>query len=347
MLKGFSNMRRLLPVAGVSAAAVLVAGAALFVRRRLRDAGVYIMPRTMFGPAVVHNVEGDDGSPVRVLKVGGICQSATYLDDERVWDLVFEYDKLYDRMFDADLPIRRALMIGGGGYAYPEHLVATRPDVLIDVVEVDPAITAIAQRYFFLDRLIVEFETEESGRLGLVCEDGRAYLDALAGAIDGGADEAGAGGVGGTGAGGDWPYDTQPLPYDAILNDAFGGGTPVAALAGADAARTIRRCLTPGGVYMSNVVGALEGPGSEALTLVAAALAEAFAHVWVIPCGGDGRPAGETRDAQPAGRGARSARGRGVSSNNSSADNYMLVASDIEHPFSDAIRIGGKAGGRA
>lgn len=65
----------------VVAVVAALAGAAIWLRGRLRDAGIYVIPRTKFGMALVFSVEGDDGEPVRVLNVGGMYQSATFLDD--------------------------------------------------------------------------------------------------------------------------------------------------------------------------------------------------------------------------------------------------------------------------
>lgn len=243
--------------------AALAVGAAAVLRRRMRDADIYVH-RTKFGLALIMNVADDDDDPVRVLNVGGMFQSATYLDD-RWCELVFKYYQLYDHMFDAGIPVNKALMIGGGGYAYPRYFISHFPDAAMDVVEVDPKITLLAQRYFFLDRLIVEYETEENGRLGLITADGRAYLDKRAQGVAAG--EAGA--------------------YDVILNDSFSGKTPVASLATLEAARSIHDSLTEGGIYMTNVVSALSGEQARFIKAVVATLGQVFRHVYVIPCGAD------------------------------------------------------------
>lgn len=258
----------------------------IVVRRRMAEAGVYVKPRTKFGPALVFTVEGDDGTPVRVLNVDGMYQSATYLDDDHCYDLVFKYTELYDRMFEADLDIKNVRMIGGGGYSYPEHFISENPDARMDVVEIDPAITSLAQRFFFLDRLFAEFDLDETGRLGLVCDDGRAYLDACA--------------------------KDRPGTYDVVLNDSFSGKLPVKGMATVEAARSIHDSLTDGGLYMVNVVSALEGDGARLIRSVVATLQQAFAHVYVIPCGVD-----EFADR----------------------DNNMVVASDGVHEFSNAYDV--------
>ena len=117
----------------------LLAGLFVLLRNRMREMGIYVVPRTKFGTALIFTVEDDSGDPVRVLNVGGMYQSATYLDD-RYADLVFEYYRLYDHMFEAGIDLRSVLMIGGGGYAYPKHLVAHHPELSVGVVEIDPKI---------------------------------------------------------------------------------------------------------------------------------------------------------------------------------------------------------------
>lgn len=289
----------LIALAIVAVLAVLL----VVLRRRMAQAGIYVTLRTKFGPALVFPVEGDDGEPVRILNVGGMYQSATYLDDDRVYDLVFEYTKLYDRMFEAapvfqaeaeggvpagetpqapvapqdlaapatcpHLPIRNVLMIGGGGYSYPKHLISTHPDVRMDVVEVDPAITSLAQRYFFLDRLFAEFDLDETGRLGLHTADGRAFLERRAAELR------------------DPDVPAAPSRYDAILNDSFSGKEPVASLATVEAARLAHACLREGGLYLTNVVSALSGENARLIRAVVATLSQVFAHVYVIPCEDD------------------------------------------------------------
>jgi spermidine synthase len=255
-----------LVVAALLAVALAAAAVLALLRRKLAEAGVYVVPRTMAGPALVMTVEGDDGEAVRVLNVGGMYQSATYIDDDRCYDLVFDYCKLFDRLFQVEEQggpaVERVLMVGGGGYAYPKHVVAHRPHTGIDVVEIDPAVTAIAQRYFFVDRLVEEFDCDRTGRLGLVTGDGRAELERLA--VEG------------------------ARRYQAVVNDSFSGKEPAACMATLEAARAVHGTLAPGGVYLTNVVSALEGPDSRFVRAVTATLGQVFAHVHVIPASRDG-----------------------------------------------------------
>ena len=231
-------------------AGAVLAGAAFW---RWRQSRTYLSFDTMFGRARVYQVEGDGGEPVRLLEVGGIVQSGTYLD-ERYTELVFEYLKRYDLAFEAGRAIGRVCVLGCGGYDYPEHLIAHHDPVIVDAVEIDPAITAIAGRYFFLDRLVEEYRTDETGRLNLICADALDHLRASGPA------------------------------YDLIVNDAFDAGTPPAHLAGREFVEAVHARLAPGGMYLTNVVSALEGPASAFLHEQVGLLQDAFAHVRVYPC---------------------------------------------------------------
>jgi len=246
-------MGKRLGIAVAGMAAALAAGMWLW---RRYGPSTYLRFDTMFGTAKVYRVLDDDGSPVQLLEVDGIVQSGTYLD-ERYTDLVFEYLKRYDLMFEPPHPIKRVLVLGCGGYDYPEHLVAHHPSLIVDAVEIDPAITAIARHYFFLDRVIEEYDTEAEGRLNLICADALDYLLAT---------------------------DRR---YDAIVNDTFDGGTPPAHLTTRAFAQAVREHLNPGGQYLTNIVSPLEGPDAAFLREQESLLESVFGNVRIVPCADD------------------------------------------------------------
>ncbi len=221
------------------------------------DRRLLASPQTLFGSALVYDQVDDKGDTVRFLSVNGLKESATYLDDR--WnELVFDYTKRYNLMFAAGIPLNRVLMIGGGGYSYPKYLISHRGDVTMDVVEMDGAITDLAREFFFLDRLEEEYGAQASGRLNLICDDGRAFAERCA--ADSGA------------------------RYDAVLNDSFAAGVSAPSLTTVEAAQAIRGCLVPGGLYLSNVVSSLRGQGSQFLQAQFKTLSRVFRHVHVVPC---------------------------------------------------------------
>lgn len=274
-------------------AAALVVAAALLLRtrrgepsgtgrrRRPRDRGQNVVDSAqgMFGSLRVLSLVWEDGEPVRVLASEGSFQSATYVAEASWYVPVFEYYYLYDLLFELGLPVRRVLMLGGGGYSYPKWLLVNHPQVHMDVVEIDPVVTGLARDYFYLDRLeglFGEKGTQAPGALGLVQGDGRAYLEH-------------------TGA-----------RYDAILNDTFSGKEPTPTLASLQAARLAHDRLVPGGAYLANVIGSLEGRRARYPRSVVRTLGQVFAHVYIVPCG--------RRDPSKLG-------------------NNMVVATDSDAPF--------------
>ncbi len=218
--------------------------------------------QTMSGPAHVYEMVYDDGKPVRVIRVQGTFQSATYIDDDECYELVFAYHRAYNAVFeaaDAAHPVRRVAMLGGGGFSYPKYLIAHHPDVSVDVVEIDPMMVSLARRWFYLDRLEIEFETEKNDRLRIFTEDARRFLE-----------------------------ETSER-YDVILNDCFVARTPVMSLATIEAVRAIAARLNEGGLYLTNVISALRGERAELLHAVMRTLGQVFSHVYVLP-GSEGLP---------------------------------------------------------
>ena len=208
------------------------------------------------GWGLVRRVRDFDGEPVRVLQIGGVYQSATYLDERRM-EPVFSYYRAFDHAFSLRPDTHRVLMIGGGGYAWPKHVLATRDDVSLDVVEIDASVTEVARRWFFLD----EAMASHPGRCRLITGDGRAFLE------DGAAS---------------WRE-----PYDSIVLDAFDGSEPVRALATVEAARSVHANLVLDGLALANVVSAEAGTDIEFLRDIAASFTDVFAHVYVMPCEDD------------------------------------------------------------
>lgn len=231
------------------------------LRRSLRLRRTILrLPETLFGNVrVVDTTKA--GRPVRILEVNGSWQSATYMDEG--WaDLVFPYHQLYDVALRHLCP-RHVLMLGGGGYAYPKHLLMTLPDVRVDVAEADPAIVEVARRYFLLDRLDEACGGRDAGgRLRTLAADAHDVLELGS-------------------------PDNPTVHWDLILNDVFAAEEPLRTLTTPDAAALIRGRLGPSGAYLANVIGALEGPRACALRKVMRNLETAFAHVWVIPCSPD------------------------------------------------------------
>lgn len=241
----------------------------------LRRRGV-VVRRTRFGLALVFDSTDADGTPVRLLSVNGVYQSVCYTAPDLLWEPVCAYHRAFADVL-AGTNLHRALVIGGGGYSFPKYLVAHTRRLLVDVVEIDPAITELARSHFFLDDLIegrcgvgggpleggpVEVpcdaegvaHVEQDGRLRLVEGDGWGYLKAQ---------EAGL--------------------YDCIVNDAFSGKRPLGPMETGEGARRVREHLAPGGIYLANVRSALEGRHAGPLRECTEAFGASFSHLYLVP----------------------------------------------------------------
>ena len=208
---------------------------------------------TEYGRVNIQNGELS-GEKVRFLLIDKGNESATFLDEDLRNELVFEYTKFYDLMFDSNIEIKDTLMIGGAGYSYPKYYISHYEDKNMDVVEVDDRITEIAKEYFFLDDLYEDYDLYNNHRLNLITADGRSYLN------------------------------SNTKKYDAILNDAFAGDTPAETLTTVEATQRVKDSLNEGGVYLSNIISSLDGDNSKFLKAEVATLKTVFNNVYIVPC---------------------------------------------------------------
>ena len=226
----------------------------------LRKRGVE-MRRTKFGLTLIFEADNLDGTPVRLLNVNGTFQSGCYVPEDLRFELACEYHREMARVIEGLVESRgytrerplRVMVMGGGGYSLPKYLATYVPEARVDVVEIDPAITAIARELFFLDECLEKTGAEKDGRIRLVNDDAWGFMRA--------ADE----------------------PYDVIVNDAFSGNRPLGPLTSAEGARTVREHLAEDGVYLANVRCACEGRRAKTLREVEGAFGAEFSHVGYVP----------------------------------------------------------------
>ena len=226
----------------------------------LRKRGVEVR-RTKFGLTLIFEADNLDGTPVRLLNVNGTFQSGCYVPEDLRFELACEYHREMARVIEGLVESRgytrerplRVMVMGGGGYSLPKYLATYVPEARVDVVEIDPAITAIARELFFLDECLEKTGAEKDGRIRLVNDDAWGFMRA--------ADE----------------------PYDVIVNDAFSGNRPLGPLTSAEGARTVREHLAEDGVYLANVRCACEGRRAKTLREVEGAFGAEFSHVGYVP----------------------------------------------------------------
>ncbi len=197
---------------------------------------------------VFRTTDPKTGKPIEALATDPyFTQSAMFFDSD---DHVFEYSRYYHltRQFKPDL--RDVLVIGGAGYSVPKDFLRRYEQVTIDVVEIDPQMTQIAEQYFKL---------KEDPRLRITHEDGRTFL-----------------------------RSSEPAKYDAILMDAFGSLFSVPyQLTTVEAVREMRRNLRDDGVVIFNLGSSIEGPASRFLHSELATYRTVFPNVYLFKVNAD------------------------------------------------------------
>ncbi|MBQ4252431.1 MAG: fused MFS/spermidine synthase [Erysipelotrichaceae bacterium] len=200
----------------------------------------------------IYETTDRNGEAIIVADSGSAFQSASYLDPDKRYDLVFEYPKKFNRAFSLNPDARKMLILGGGGYGYPKYVISHYPDVSVDVVEIDRQVYLMACEYFFLDELIEEYELDLNHRFRNITADAEEYLKQT--------DE----------------------KYDIIINDLYDDLDPVYSLLTLQAGRLMKEHLNPNGIYVINLAGYRNLNITEYLLDVLKTLHECFENVQIV-----------------------------------------------------------------
>jgi spermidine synthase len=218
-----------------------------FLFSAMRIDPALIERNTAYNRAWIFDSADAVGRPVRNLITNphGV-QTQVYMDqgDGRV--SASEYTRFFNLAAHFNPAGRRALMIGGGAYATAMDYVRENPNGMIQVVEIDPGLTALAKRYFGL---------KDDPRIAISHSDGRIFLD-QASALN------------------------QSALYDSIFVDAFQSCLPPAQLVTQEALVSAFRILTPEGTYIINLVSPLAGKDSGFLKTFAATVRSVFPRTY-------------------------------------------------------------------
>lgn len=230
---------------------ILLAGAAAAAGSRgmpMAPVGLHIETPYNHISVVESNLAG--GRRVRILMTDPQgAQSLMYTDNPN--ELVSDYTKFYDLAFHFKPDAKRILMLGGGGYCVPRHVLSERPEVSFDVVELDPGITETARRYFSLP---------DDPRLRIMHEDARAFLNREA------------------------RNPERHASYDAVFMDVFGSWYSIPFhLTTVEAAQRMYDLLAPDGVLIVNVIASLYGSRSGVFHGIYAALESIFPRLLIFP----------------------------------------------------------------
>ena len=144
---------------------------------------------------------------------------------------------------------RRVLHIGLGGGTAVKRMWRDFPALRLDVVELDPEVVRVARRWFALP---------SDSRLHVTTEDGRRFLR------------------------------THEQRWDLIVIDAYFADSIPFHLATAQFFELVRSRLEPGGVVVSNVIGAITGKSSKLLRSMTKTYRSVFPTVALHPVDGYG-----------------------------------------------------------
>ncbi len=144
--------------------------------------------------------------------------------------------------------VKSALFIGAGAFGMPENVSRDFPGATVDVVEIDPAVIEVGRKYFKLD---------EHPRVDAHAADARRFLH-----LSGG------------------------RKWDMIFGDAYNGRHAIPShLATREFFQLVADHLEPRGVYVMNIIAAVNGPKADLTSGMVATLREVFPHVEAFGAG--------------------------------------------------------------
>ncbi len=157
-------------------------------------------------------------------------------------DLFFGYTRAYAMFESIDSRVEKTLMIGGGGYTFPRYFLLHHPEAKMDVVEIDPKMTELAKKYFFLT---------DDPRMKIYHQDARSFIS------------------------------KSTDRYDVIFLDAFNSLSPPPHLTTKEFMTDLKNNLKDNGFLMINLISAIEGSNSKFLLAEKETLSRVFTKLEV------------------------------------------------------------------
>jgi len=164
------------------------------------------------------NTNRSEGAPLESLILDHLVHSYTDLNDP--FFLEYEYIRIYEEVVRWQASKRgsfKALFLGGGGYTLPRFIEAKYPKAKVDVVEIDPEITRVAQDYLGVS---------EDSKIRSFNEDGRWFVMNC----------------------------KEKESYDFIFGDAFNDLSIPYHLTTKEFAVQLKKLLKPDGLLLANVI---------------------------------------------------------------------------------------------
>ena len=183
-----------------------------------------------------------DSGKIRTLFINGMIHGKMNLDDPS--ELVIDYTRYFHLggIFNSDF--ENVLFIGGGGFSGPKNFLSTYPDILVDVVEIDPDVIDVAKKYFAVN---------DDPRLRIFNEDARNFLT------------------------------QNNEKYDLIILDAYATNYVPFHLLTAEYFQILDSRLQPRGIVVSNLIGSLVGETSDLFRSAYKTMDTVFPTLYVFP----------------------------------------------------------------
>ncbi len=178
---------------------------------------------------------------VRLLLQDRSASGGMYVDTKELFLPYTKYYTLY-QLFKPRLS--RAVAIGGGTYSVPAALIAEQPDLILDVVEIEPFLSELASTYFAL---------EPNARLREHITDGRRFLHETSELFDF--------------IYSDVYYSLYSIPSHFVTKEFF---------------ELARSKLSPGGVFIGNFIGDLSRRFPSLIHPVIRTFQQAFPNSYIV-----------------------------------------------------------------
>lgn len=171
-------------------------------------------------------------------------QSAAYTDGSN--ELALGYARKMAEVVRVAPNKENILIIGGGAFSLPEYLAAKYPSSHIDVVEIDPHLSGIAQKYFGYTPL---------PNIAVHAQDARVFLQ-----------------------------KAQPNTYDVLLVDAYSNDSAIPfSLATLEYTEQLKRVAAPKGTVIANLIGSTNSSCLPVLASLHKSYSHSFRKTHVVP----------------------------------------------------------------
>jgi spermidine synthase len=254
---------------GAGVALLLLAVASFFLARKSRKAQVQVLLAGLIAgivgwgseqpplkgliherESVYHHIsvyeEGESPHKRRVLALDSTQEGGM---NPETGDIILPYQEYWKlALLREPAEVRSALFIGAGAFGMPENVSRDFPKATVDVVEIDPEVIEVGRQFFKLD---------EHPRVNAHADDARRFLR-LSG----------------------------DRKWDLIFGDAYNGRHAVPShLATREFFQLVADHLAPGGVYVMNIIAAVNGRKSEFTAGMLGTLRQVFPSVEVFGVG--------------------------------------------------------------